>query len=139
MSLKIASNNTPAYAYYSEGTGATPITVSVTLDGTGAPTTITGATTNPTYLVGVDSSGTIGSYSGITIAPINEEVGINWEISADNITFGESISPTDMDVSATDQVVQIYLQAVVANDGSVETNNYVLPDIQITATENPDA
>ena len=138
MSLKIASNNTPAYAYYSEGSGATPITVSVTLDGTGTPSTITGATTGLTYLVGVDSSGTIGSYSGITIAPINEESGINWEISDDNASFGESITPDDMDVSSTDQVVQIYLQAVVDNDGSVATNNYVLPDIQITATENPD-
>ena len=129
MSLKLSSTNTSPYSYYSEGDGSNPITASVTLDNSGG-TLDTNVVT--AYLVA-----TTYSYTGITVQPVNEETGIDWQISLDNATWAQSITPADMDATAADQVVAVYLKAVVANDGTVDIGNYVAADIQINATGNP--
>lgn len=129
MSLKLSSTNTSPYSYYSEGDGSNPITASVTLDNAGG-TLDTNVVT--AYLVA-----TTYSYTGITVQPVNEEAGIDWQISLDNTTWAQSITPADMDATAGDQVTTVYLKAVVANDGTVDIGNYVAADIQINATGNP--
>jgi len=130
MSLLLAKNNAPTYDYYSDGAGTDPITILATLDNLGG--TKTAATVSPVYLIATD-----WNYTSISITPINEETGINWELSLDDITYGESIAPSAMDAIAADQTLLIYARAVVTNDGSVPTGNYTVPDIRITAIENP--
>lgn len=138
MSLRIAKDNTTPYDYYSDGDGSDPISVAATLDGSGSPATITVSPITDMFLVAEDETGNIGTYTNISIALVNEETGINWEVSANGVdSWGESISPADMDVSATDKTLKIYLRAVINNDGSVLTANYAVPDLKITATENP--
>lgn len=137
MSLALAKNNAPAYDYYSGGDGTDPISVSVILNGSGSPATIAALVTTDVFLVAVDDTGNIGSYSAIELALESEEAGIDWQLSADGTAWGETLNPADMDVSAGDQVLQIYARAVFANDGSVPTANYSAPNIVITATENP--
>jgi len=129
MSLKLSSTNTSPYDYYSEGDGSAPISASVTLDNNGG-TKDTNVVTS--YLVGTDYN-----YTGITVEPVNEETGIDWKVSLDNSTWDDSIDPGDMDASSDDVVTTIYLKAVIANDGTVSTGNYVAADVKVTATENP--
>ena len=130
MSIKLSSTNVSPYNYYSEGDGSNPISASVTLDGTGG-TVDTNVVT--TYLVA-----TTFNYTGITVQPVTEETGINWQVSLDGgTTWAESVSPADMDATAGDQTVAVSIKAVVANDGTVSTGTYVAADVQITATENP--
>jgi hypothetical protein len=131
MSLQLASNNTTPYAYYSVGTGSTPIKCKAILDSSGG--TVTATSEQPVYLVATD-----WRYSGISLAFINEQTGINWQISTDGVSYGETISPADMDALTTDQTVQIYVRAIFNNDGSVDTGLYTAPDVQITAVENPE-
>lgn len=130
MSLLISSTNVPAYAYFSQGTGVTPISATATLDGLGG--TID-SDVKTVYLIA-----TTFNYTAITVAPITEtDAGINWQISLDNITYGETVSPTAMDATATDKVTTLYLKAVNTNDGSIVTGVYTGADVQISATENP--
>ncbi|WP_321367899.1 hypothetical protein [uncultured Desulfuromusa sp.] len=137
MSLELAKNNTEPYDFYSDGDGSDPISVAVTLDGSGVPATIAVEVETDIFLVAENDTGTIGSYSDIGLALESEEAGIDWELSSDGVTWVESLSPADMDVSATDQTLQFYARAVFTNDGSVATANYSAPNIVITATENP--
>jgi hypothetical protein len=137
MSLKLSKNNAPAYDYYSEGDGTDPVSIAVTLDGSGDPATIAGSPTVPVYLVAVDDTGNIGSYTDIVLSLTNEETGLNYELSDDNAIWAESLNMADMDVSADDQVVQIYVRCSATNDGSILTNNYTAAKIAINATENP--
>ena len=131
MSLRLASNNTSPYAYYSTDTGSTPIKCKAILDGSGG--TVTATSEQPVHLVATD-----WRYSGISIGFINEHTGIDWQISADGVSYGESIAPADMDALTADQTVQIYIRAIFQNDGSVDTGLYTAPDAQITAVENPE-
>ena len=129
MSLLISKTNVSPYDYVSQGDGQNPVSASVTLDNTGGTVTSAAITA---YLVG-----TTFNYTGITVQPINEQVGINWQVSLDNVTWLESVTPADMDGRTTDAVTTIYLRAVVVNDGTIGTRNYTQADIQVSATENP--
>ena len=129
MSLKLSSTDLPTPTYYSEGDGTNPISVAVTLDNSGG-TLDTNVIT--AYLVA-----TTYNYTGITVQPVTEETGVNWQVSLDNTTWAESVAPADMDATAADASIPVYLKAVVANDATVATGTYVGADVQITATENP--
>jgi len=129
MSLKLSKTNTSPYDYYSEGDGSDPVTVSVTLDGSGGTVDSDVVTA---YLVATQYN-----YTGINVTAVNEETGIDWKFSLDNSTWADSIAPADMNATGGDQTTTVYIKAVVTNDGSVATGNYVQADIKITATENP--
>lgn len=132
MSLKLAKNNTPVYDYYSEGDGSDPVSVSGTVNGSGGTVD---STTVAMYLVA-----TTYRYTGITLSVINEQTGIDWKLSLDNVTFADTRSPTDMNALSTDVVIPVYAKAVVINDGGGNqpaTGIYTTPDIRIQATENP--
>jgi len=129
MSLKLSKNNTVPYNYYSENTNLNPITTQVTLTNTGG--------VRPSDIIIAFLVATTFNYTGITITPISEEVGINWRVSLDNIIWSESVSPSDMDALLSDVNIPIYIGAVVNNDGTVITGNYIQCKIRITAVENP--
>jgi hypothetical protein len=132
MSLKLASNNAPAYLYYSSGDGSSPVSVSGTITGTGGTVDSTVVTM---YLIA-----TTFRYTGITLSLVNEQAGMDWKLSLDNITFADTRAPADMNALVTDQVITVYAKCVLANDGSGNqpvTGIYTVPDIRITATEQP--
>lgn len=108
-----------------------PASVSVTVDNSGSPATISSAS-QTLYLVARDFN-----YTGITVGMINEEAGMNWQLSANNSTWVESLSPSDMNALSSDQVTTVYAKCVVNNNGTVATGVYSVPDIQTAATENP--
>ena len=128
MSLKMSSTNTSPYSYFSEGDESAPLSASATLDNSGGTTDSNVITS---YLVG-----TSYNYTGITVTFQNEETGINWQLSLDGTNWAESITPTDMNALASDQVTTVYAKFVANNDGTVSTGEYTIADIKITATEN---
>jgi len=130
MSLLLSKNNTVTYDYYSDGDNTDPITALATLDGTGG--TVIAATSDPVYLVA-----TAFNYTTISISFTGEEAGINWEVSTDNATWLETITPADMDALATDQTLLIYMRATVINDGSLTTGIYTAPKVKTIALEKP--
>lgn len=120
------ADNTVTWECYATESGA--ITVSASLDGSGG--TIT------TNAVSAFLIATGFSYTGITVAPVNEETGINWQVSIDGgVTWVESATPTDMDATTADQNLPIQFRAIVANDGSVSTGSHVQANIQVSYTE----
>lgn len=126
MSLKLSKTNTPAYDYYSEGDGTDPVAAAITLDGTGGTVTSSVITA---YLIA-----TLLSYTSITVEPINEETGINWQVSLDNSTWAESVTPPNLDATSADQVDTIYLRAVALNDGSVTPGAKIACNVRVAAT-----
>jgi len=130
MSLLLSKNNVPSYQYYSQGTELTPVTVTVDLDATGG--TVTDVSDSPVYAIA-----TTWNYTDISITFINEEVGINWELSTNNTTWAEAIILSNMDALLTDQSTLIYARATFVNDGSIATGKHTTPDIRITSIERP--
>lgn len=129
MSLKIATNNAPAYDYLSEGDGSNPAASSATVNGTGG-TSI--GTVLILYLIA-----TTYNYTGLSVTPVNETAGINWQVSLNGSAWAESVNPGDMDARAGDQVTTLYLRPVVDNDGSVGVGTYTACDIEVAATAAP--
>ncbi|KJS00898.1 MAG: hypothetical protein VR65_10865 [Desulfobulbaceae bacterium BRH_c16a] len=112
--------------------------VSFTLNGTGIPSTVTASPATDLFIWASDDTGSIDSYSNIEVAITGADAGIVWELSEDGLAgWAESIVLPNMDVSATDQTAQIFARATAANDGSIETANYVTAKITINAIENP--
>lgn len=130
MSLKLAKNNTPAYAYYSTGDGSDPVRAAAIVNGGGgsANSSVVAA-----YLVAETYR-----YTDIIVQPINDEPGIDWQVSLDNSDWYDSVAPADMDALSADIATPIWLRAVVANDGSIGTGIYSVPDIEIAYIENPE-
>ncbi len=126
MSLKLSKNNIIPYEYFSEGNGLDPITTQITLDNLGG---IKGSDVVSAFLIA-----TIFNYTTIIITPINEEIGIDWKVSLDNSTWFNSVNINEL---LMDQNFPVYFAAVVNNDGSVNTGNYLQCKIKITAVESP--
>lgn len=131
--LKLAKNNAPVYDYFSEGDGSDPISVAGTVNGSGG-TVDTGVAT--IYLIA-----TTYRYTNISLAVTNEDAAkINWKFSLDNATWLDTLPIPDKNALVGDVVTPVYVKGVLTNDGSANqpaTGIYTLPDIQITATENP--
>lgn len=132
MTIKLSKNNTPIYDYLSEGSGSNPAQVTATLTGSGGTLD---STTQPLYLVA-----TIYRYTGITLTIINEQAGIDWRLSLDGSAWSDTINPADLNALSADQTLPIYAKAIAINDGTGNqpgTGIYTVPDIRITATEQP--
>ena len=136
--IRLTKDNTASPAVYSSGTGADPVSVSLTLDGTNSPASITGTPVNQLWVWANDDTTNIDNYSGISVAISGSDTGITWELSANGTTgWGNSISLSNLDVSVSHAATQIYARASALNNGTVLTANYTTADITIAATENP--
>lgn len=138
MTIQLTKDATASPAVYSSSTGLDPVSVSVTLDGTGSPATVVGTPVANTFVWANDDTTDIANYSSIDVGITGSDTGVTWELSLNGSTgWASSISLSDMDVSASYDTTQIYARCTVLNDGSVPTASYTTADIQITATENP--
>lgn len=147
MSMKIAKDNTATPDFYSEsGAGTDPIRAAVTLDGTGGVKTA--VSTGPIYVIFSDDGQNIASITGHDDNPsgplveiISEETGVNWELSADGVSWTglNALTLADQDVSAGDTSVRIYARCNVNNDGSVAVDNYVAAQFRTKCKQNPPA
>lgn len=136
--IKLTKDNTATPDDYSSGDGSDPVTVSLTLNGTGIPAAISATPDTDQWVWADDDTGTIDNYSDIEASITGSDAGVTWELSADGMTgWAASIAVPGMDVSGTHQAAQIYARATAVNDGTVATDNYVTAKITITATENP--
>jgi len=138
MTIQLTKDNTASPDVYSTGDGTDPVSVSLTLDGTNIPTTVTASPATSLFVWANDNTTNIANYSGIDLTISGSDTGITWELSADGTTgWGPTISIPNMDVSVTHAATQVYARATALNNGTVLTANYTTADIQITATENP--
>ena len=137
--LVLAKDNTATPAVYSSGDGSDPISVSLLLDGTGDPASITGSPATDLFVWADDDTGNIGSYSDVTASISGSDPGITWELSLDNATWAATIEVGTLDVSASYHTMQIYARASALNNGTVLTANYTTADVVVAATENPSA
>lgn len=134
--IKPSKTNVDPYSYYSvDGSGTVPIRLRGILDGSGG--TVTFIPDDPVYVVGTAEPDGVDNITDISAEPVNEEAGINFQVSLNNTEWYESVVLNDMVVLPSAQ--RVYLRALVANDGSVATNNYTLAKLRIIATENPAA
>jgi hypothetical protein len=138
MTIQLTKDNSESPDVYSSGDGSDPVSVSLTLDGSGAPASVTASPATSVYVWANDNTTNIDNYSDIDVTIVGSDTGITWELSADGATgWASTIALSNLDVSATHQATQIYVRASALNDGTVATANYTGVDIQITATENP--
>jgi hypothetical protein len=136
--IQLTKDNTASPDAYSSGTGADPVSVSLTLNGSSTPATVTESPLTNLFVWANDDTTNIDNYSDIDVTISGSDTGITWELSANGSTgWASTISLSDLDVSSTHAATQIYARATALNDGSVATANYTTADIQITATENP--
>jgi len=136
--IKLTKDNTATPDVYSSGDGSDPVAVSLTLNGTGIPATITASPAADLFVWADDDTGNIDNYSNVQAAITGADAGVVWELSADGATnWAASIALANLNVSVSHQAVQIFARATAANDGSVATANYVTAKITITAIENP--
>ena len=132
MAISLAKDSGNADPYSQTG-GSDPVSISVTINGADE----TGIPADQLWCYFNDDSGSISSYSGITVSIVTEtDTGVNWELSLDGSTgWGNSISLSNQDVSSTAQAVRVYAHAIVT-DGTA-TATYTAADVKIAATENP--
>ncbi len=76
-------------------------------------------------------------YTDITITVSNEQPGIDWKLSLNNVDWFDSLTPADMDALSANVVTPVYIRYVINNNSTVPTGVYSTPDINISSTENP--
>ena len=127
MSLKLAQDSTTPYNYFSQGDGSNPLSITITLDGSGG---YKDSSTVEAYLVATEFK-----YTGIEVTVINDDSSRDWKISLDGVDFYDTVNPPDMDARSEDQVTTLYFRVHVLNDGSLSAQEFTTPDVKITATE----
>ena len=127
MSLKLAQDSTTPYNYFSQGDGSNPLSITITLDGSGG---YKDSSTVEAYLVATEFK-----YTEIEVTVINDDSSRDWKISLDGVDFYDTVNPPDMDARSEDQVTTLYFRARVLNDGSLSAQEFTTPDVKITATE----
>jgi len=136
--IQLTKDNTASPDAYSDGDGSDPVSVTINLDGTNSPTTITASPSTDLFVWANDDTTNIDNYSSVSVAISGADTGITWELSPNGTdSWASSLNLSNMDVSSTHQTIQIWARATALNDGSVATANYTTADIEITATENP--
>lgn len=136
--IQLTKDNTATPDAYSAGDGSDPISVAMTLDGSGIPATVTASPATSLFVWANNNTGNIGSYTGITVEITGADAGVTWELSLNGSTgWASSIALPDMNVSSSHQAAQIYARATAVNNGTVQTNNYLSAKVKVTATENP--
>lgn len=138
--ILLTKNNVASPAAYSSDSGLVPITVAIELTGDGTPKT--GSTIDPVYVwannLNANSEPVVGQYTGINLSIVEGETGITWELSSDNLIWGDSISLSNITVSEGFQSVLVYARATAADNGSLATNKYTSAKVRVQAVENPE-
>lgn len=121
------------------GAGDDPIPNTVTLDDDNVPPEMT------SNVVIFQIRATNYTYEGISLAVINEETGINYQLSLDNINYFESLVSGNggdangeiADIDATGGAVtkDVYAKVFVANDGSITAGTKTVPKMRLISTE----
>jgi len=127
MSLKLAQDSTAPHNYFSQGDGSNPLSITITLDGSGG---YKDSSTVEAYLVATEFK-----YTGIEVTVINDDSSRDWKISLDGVDFYDTVNPSDMDARTEDQITTLYFRTRVLNDGSLSAQEFTTPDVKITATE----
>jgi hypothetical protein len=118
---------------FSIGDGSDPIDVgAVNLDDTNSPTTEESTVLNFEILASTYN------YTALGMSILNEDTGINYELSITSAVagFSDTVTPIDMDATGGDVRQDIWVKTIVDNDGSVAAGAKAVPDIQLTGTEN---
>ena len=117
-----------------DGSGSDRINFgNVTLDDTGTPPEIESTPLN------VEILATTYLYDNVDLTIQSEQAGVDMKLSLDNSTWFDALTSVqigDIDATGSDQRVDIYVKAEVANDGTVSAGSITAPDIRLTATEN---
>jgi len=138
--IQLTKTATATPDVYSDGSGTAPITVTLTLDGTGTPASITGATVSPVYVWADNTGGDIATYSDIALGLSGSNAGVTWELSANGSTgWGATLALSNLNVASGYQTTQVYVRASALNDGSVLTGNYTATKVTLSGTSNPPA
>jgi hypothetical protein len=136
--ILLTKDNTATPDSYSAGDGSDPVAVAFSLDGSGIPATMTKSPSTDLFVWADNHSGGIDNYATPVVGITGADAQVLWELSLNGVdNWAASISLAPLDVSVNYQAVQIFARATVANDGSIDTNNYVAAKVTITATENP--
>jgi hypothetical protein len=128
MSITLSKTDTAPYDYVSESDGSNPLASTVVLDASGG--------TEDSEVITVYVVATTYNYTAISISTVNEDAGIDWKLSLNNVDWYDTVEPGDMDATSDDQVTTIYAKAVVTDDGSVPAGTYATPDITVEANDN---
>jgi len=118
---------------FSLGDGTDPINLGTTnLDDTSTPPTVDSTVINFEILASTYS------YTGLGLSIISEEAGIDYKLSITSAVagFADSVTPIDMDATGGDVRQDVWVKAVVSNDGTVAAGAHATPDIRLVATEN---
>ena len=126
---------------FSTGSGNDPVSNEVTLNDTGTPVTI------DSDVVNVELFAQDYLYTSISMQLINEETGIDYQLSLDNSNWFNLLSSGsvnddsagiigDLNASGSFLRKDVYVKSVNSNDGTVSIGNHTIPDLQINFTEN---
>ena len=127
MSLNLSKSNISPYNYYSVGNNINPISAQTTLD---YSSSVTYSDVIVTYLVATENV-----YTGISLQIVDDEIGIDWQISFDNISWYKAINLINMDARENNVIRTIYFRVVMLNDGTVIDGQYTQCNVNIIATE----
>jgi len=135
--LRLTKDNTATPDFYSFGDASDPITIPVTLDGSGG--SVIGTPSASIFVWADNLNGDldplVGSYTGVSVTMVSEEGG-DWELSLDGATlWGNTISVMVPSVAASFQAVQIYLRSTVANNGTIATQKFTALKLRLAGTE----
>lgn len=138
MSLQLVKNSTTdEYSY--GGAGDDPVPNTVTLDDSSTPAT------EETNILNLEIRATDYLYEAIALSIENEEAGINYELSLDNTNWFDALTSgaggldigeiPDMDATTINKTQDVYVKAIVANDGSVTAGTKTTPKLRLIGTE----
>lgn len=131
MSLTLVKKSTTDE--FSIGDGTDPIDLgTVNLDDTSTPPTVESTVLNFEILASTYD------YTGLGLAIISEDTGIDFQLSITSAVagFADSVTPIDMDATGGDVLQDIWVKVIADNDGSVSAGDHAVPDIRLTGTEN---
>lgn len=139
MALILVKNGTSDE--FSLGDELDPVVNAVTLDDDSSPATVDSDSVN------FEIKASTYNYTGIALSVTSEEAGIDYKLSLNNTDWHDSLTGGasddlvngvigDMDATGGDVTKDVYIKAVVDNDGSVSSGNHATPNLQLTATEN---
>ena len=138
MSLQLVKHDTTdEYSY--GGAGDDPVPNTVTLDDSSSPAT------EDTNVLELDIRATTYEYTGIALSIVNEDTGVDYKLSLDNINWFDTLSSgsggldigeiPDMDATEGVVVQNVYIKSVVDNDGSVTAGTKTTPKLRLESTE----
>lgn len=138
MAIKLVKKSTnDEFSYETE---LDPVTLSAIVDGSGTPTTVDSTTVN------FEIRASTYEYEDIVLSIHDEDSGINYKLSLNNVNWHDALTSGlvddlvngvigDMDGTGSDELQDVYIKAVITNDGSVDMGSYSIPSLRLDAKE----